>query len=185
MLQTDWFFSPKRQLDINIYKIDFVPVERKPGGLSRELRQMYFQERIRNKKLMIVAYVCRSSPITVRCTECGYQWEASSYYLLNDSRCPNCDKSKQEEREKKESKKVRKTKEEILLEKEVVYNQKLLKRSNNSIYAYGFQGSNRPINAICLICNNKWISRADHLLERPYCAKCKMQLKESRSYKKN
>lgn len=185
LLQTGWVFSPKRQLDINIYKIEFSPVVRKPGGLSQELRKMYFQERIRNKKLMIVAYESRSSPITVRCTDCGYQWEASSYYLLNDSRCPNCDESKQKEREKKEAKKARKTKEEILLEKEVVYNQKLLKRSNNSIYAYGFQGSNQPINAICLICNNKWISRADHLLERPYCIKCKMLLKQPHSNKKN
>ena len=45
LLQTDWVFSPKRQLDINIYTIDFVPVERKPGGPSRELRKMDFTGR--------------------------------------------------------------------------------------------------------------------------------------------
>ena len=177
LLQVDWDKLPT-QIDLIISEICFPPIVRKHGGLREEIKILYFQERIPNKELEIIHYKNRTSPITVRCKKCNYQWEATSYYLMNNARCPNCEPIPKKDNLKKEVIIERKTKEMILAEKEIRYREKLLSLSNNKISAHSFQGSNKPVEAVCLICNYNWSPRADHLLARPWCPVCKRRQRD-------
>ena len=53
------------------------------------------------------------------------------------------------------------------------YLEKLNERSNGTITTYEYKGAKEKVNAKCLKCENEWNIRADHLLERCYCPKCK------------
>ena len=172
LLQTEWLLI-ERQLRFIISEIEFPNAERKQSGLYKELRAKYFLEKVPNKNIEIVEYTTRSQPITVRCKKCSYQWTATSYYLMNDAHCPKCELPITKETSRKQSSKPHKTKEEKQLEKEINFKQKVLALSNNTIVTYGYQGSNKAVNAVCLNCKREWTIRADHLLERPWCSKCR------------
>lgn len=53
------------------------------------------------------------------------------------------------------------------------YYEKIKNKSNNQIEAINYMGSRESVNAKCMKCGNEWSLRADHLLERCYCPKCK------------
>ncbi len=53
------------------------------------------------------------------------------------------------------------------------YQQKISERSNNNITIIKYYGAKEKLTAKCNNCGYEWKIRADHLLERPYCTKCK------------
>lgn len=57
------------------------------------------------------------------------------------------------------------------------YITKLIEKSNGKITAKNYVGSKDYLKARCLTCNYEWDIRADHLLERPDCPKCRKMSK--------
>jgi predicted Zn-ribbon and HTH transcriptional regulator len=85
----------------------------------------------------------------------------------NSPKCPFC-----------EPKEGRKQKEKISDEERknlraANYAVKLLQKSNGCVNAKNYTGAKDNVSAECLKCGHKWDLRADHLLDRPYCPRCK------------
>ena len=53
------------------------------------------------------------------------------------------------------------------------YYERILRKSNQTIVAVNYTGSKDNVDAMCVICGYKWITRADHLADRCWCPKCK------------
>ena len=55
----------------------------------------------------------------------------------------------------------------------ISYQEKLTEKSHGKLLAINYHGSKEKLSVGCSECGNVWKIRADHLLDRPYCPKCK------------
>lgn len=99
-----------------------------------------------------------TTPILCKCKICDYEWSPISGNLLNNkSKCPKCSR-------KAQTKKVRKTTEQFIEE---------MKKVNPNIAIIGnYTTALTPIDCACKICNTKWSSKPNNLLNNHGCPTC-------------
>ena len=172
ILLTDWSHTSKT-ITYNIHEVVFDVREYVDPKASRfnDAKRI-----VETDNIELVSFVDQRSPVKLKCRKCGHEW-TSSFYLAKQQRpCPNCTpksgKSSTDSKlsEKEESIRKKKEKEESKFHQ---FNAKLSTRSNNTLIAISYVGSNLPARARCLICGHEWEARADHLLARPFCPSCR------------
>lgn len=101
--------------------------------------------------------------VKLHCKKCNKTWITTYKNGLDIRKCPFC-----------EGKTYKKLSETEKLEKRTQrYKQKIKERSNGNIEISNYKNAKENVNAKCINCSYEWIIRADHLLERCHCPKCK------------
>ena len=117
------------------------------------------------------------SPLLVKCLNCGQEWSTTYRTVISNSfKCYSCN-PKQKKLTKAPSEKQSRIK--VNAEK---YANRIASISNGKITVLDYKGSNKKVEAQCMVCGYEWSTRADHLIERCYCPVCKQN--ESRKKKK-
>ena len=165
LLQVDWSGLPDA-FAIEILEANLSLGERQKKG-GRELSLEIVEERIGNENIEVAYYAGRNTKLTLKCKTCEYEWQSTYYKAIKDSECPFCKpKEKIKAKEKigeEERKKLRAAN----------YAVKVLQKSSGCINAKNYTGAKDKVMAECLKCGYIWDIRADHLLDRPYCTRCK------------
>ena len=128
------------------------------------------QKYLSSSDLTLVSFTNISSPIKLQCKNCEHEWTVRYSTLMK--KIPDCPKSiVHRSREKnpfiseQDRKKLRADN----------YYEKILRKSNHTIVAINYTGSKDDVDAICVNCGYKWTTRADHLVDRCWCPKCKKE----------
>ena len=169
ILQTFWYADVKKGLKFVIYKAN--PIECLVKSNDLESRKNKFEQKIKNKDIKVLQYNGYRQNVRLKCMVCKNEWITSYDSILKYNQCPIC--NSKPIIKKTTIPKVVKSNEEILKEKESKYQYKLAEKSNFTLKINGYSGSKEIIDVKCLLCGYEWKYRADHLLERPYCPKCK------------
>ena len=131
---------------------------------------------LEKSNLELLEYSRQADPVEIKCTVCGYSWEEKYWKIKRGSiECPRCNPHLMKEKKPRIKTKRPPTMspEERLNKRDVQYKKKLAEKSSNSIEVSKYLGSRENIKALCKKCGHVWECRADHLLERCYCPKCK------------
>lgn len=126
------------------------------------------QKHLSSSNLSLVSFKNTGEPIKLQCKECGY--ERTIRYSTLMKKIPTCIKCTPKITRKKQTKV---SKEEQIKLRAERYSEKVLQKSNHTIVAMNYIGSKENVDAICVVCGNKWRTRADHLLDRCWCSICK------------
>lgn len=171
ILQLDWTNIPYG-ITFVLSRVIFIPKESKDN--NRKIIQIdKLQKQIKNDDITVLDYTDSKSKIKFKCNICEHEWESTRYKIINHPECPFCNsivcqkevtKQTMNEKQKKQIRESR-------------YITKLIEKSNGKITAKNYVGSKDYLKARCLTCNYEWDIRADHLLERPYCPKCRKMSK--------
>lgn len=115
------------------------------------------------------------TPVKLRCNVCGNEWQTSYNLATKHRPCPVCSPKviAKAETKKQSSQRPVISEEERQMQKFIKYREKLGIKSGHTLEALEFIDSRSPAKAKCLSCGHVWSYRADHLLERPYCPRCK------------
>lgn len=169
LLQTDWRHMPEKLVFI-FSKVDFhIGESPSKGSMSLEIRMKKFQEKINNDNIIVERYVNTNTNVKLRCSICGHSWKSTCHLIVKKPQCPSCNPVVK----KINKRKPKRNPEEIKEERRLKYESKLKHRSNGQIKATNYIGSKKGVNAECIKCGHTWDIRADHLLSRTYCPKCK------------
>lgn len=167
VLHFDW-----KNSEFVITKVDFISEDDYKEKKSKERIEKntkLFQQKIVNQDIMVLEYINSLYPVRLKCKKCNHEWESNYRTILNNPICPNC--SPKKEVSIVEKKIMAKEKSKIDYGKR--FSEKVFKKSNGTIAVLKYYGSKSNAEVGCLNCNNVWKIRADHLLERCYCPKCK------------
>ena len=169
IMQIEWSLK-KKKMNFIISKVNFEIDETLPVN-SLESRMNNFKNRIANKQVDIVEYIDSYSKVTLRCHVCGNTFSKTYNAMLKKSECPFCNPTPP----KKEC--VRKTPSMSLEERQAYrenkFFEKLKENSSGKVTALKYNGAKEKLIACCNECGYSWNIRADHLLARAYCPKCK------------
>lgn len=118
-----------------------------------------------------------SKPILLKCHTCNQTWE-DSYNRISSGRaaCTVCHPELAiKKRSKNLTSKVVLTFEEKKQKRIDRFSAKVAERSNNTllINKESYTSSKEPVEVECSVCGYVWTPRADHLLSRCYCPKCR------------
>lgn len=167
LLQVDWSLLPEI-FAIDISQISF-SIDNSPRKSGRQLSMNTVLSKIDNEQIDVVKYTGQKDKVTLRCKVCGHEWQVSFYTATHKPKCPTCEPIIRCEP------KVKSNPEECIHLREQKYYSNLHRKSNASIIAKDYTGSRNAVTAECLKCGHAWTARADHLLDRPYCPKCRRQ----------
>lgn len=166
LLQIDWSRLP------DIFAIEIIEVHlslgERPHKDGRRTSIETVQARIDNEDIDVIRYTGRASKVALKCNICGHKWQVTYHVATNHPKCPLCEPQKICKKKEKMSDEERKER------RDANYKEKLLHRSNGNINAHDYAGAKDSVSAECLNCGYGWKIRADRLLERPYCPKCKV-----------
>ena len=167
VLHFDW-----KNSEFVITKVDFISEDDYKEKKSKdriEKNTKLFQQKIVNQDIIVLEYINSFYPVKLKCKKCEHEWESNYRTILNNPICPNC--SPKKEVSIVEKKIMAKEKSKIDYGKR--FSEKVFKKSNGTIAVLKYYGSKSNAEVGCLNCNNVWKIRADHLLERCYCPKCR------------
>ncbi len=172
ILQTFWRTNLKQGLKFVIYKVIPKEYTRKIPDRTKSILKwkQAFEKKINNKNLEVIEYQNSESDVKMRCKICGMEWKTSYRSIIRKPLCINCNKNQFFKNE--EPKRVL-TLEEKNRMKLISYQEKLTERSHGKLLAINYHGSREKLSVGCSECGNVWKIRADHLLDRPYCPKCR------------
>ena len=175
VLLTDWSCFPK-SITYNIHEVTFNVVENVDPKLTRFENA---KEKTETDITELVSFINTTHPVTLKCKICGNKWN-TSYNLAKKHRpCPICFpqkayvehghiKPKQLPEEEKLS-----AEEQKIVRKYHAYKSKVETRSEHKLTILSYRDSRSPVKVKCLSCGREWETRADHLLDRPYCSRCR------------
>jgi len=167
LLHMNWA-NNRKSIEFIISKVSFIDEIEKNKIITEQYRKE-FQKKIECKDIKVIEYKNSKSPVKLKCINCDNEWNSTYLSAKKIKECPFCNPVIKPL--KKQNKIVnKKVDERTKLEK---YLEKLNKRSNGTITTYEYKGAKEKVNAKCLKCENEWNIRADHLLERCYCPKCR------------
>ena len=170
ILQTFWKTNLKQGLEFIIYKVIPCTGDKKSTVSQDRImkRKRQIINKINKKEIEVLEYVDINNGIKLRCKKCGMEWSIKYKKTNEKIKCIYCNN-------KKIVRQLRKTTpEEKNRMKQIVYQEKLTEKSNGKLLAINYNGSREYLSVGCTLCGNVWKIRADHLLERPYCPKCKL-----------
>ena len=173
----DWKTSLPQKMIINIFSVDAHIGEPDSSHWYKGQRERQRADRIdelnkyfSSSDLSLVSFKNVSSPIKVRCNVCEHEWTVRYKTVIQQiPKCPKCNPKLSIEKKEKLSE------EERARIRAQDYNERILQKSNHTIVAVNFTGAKENVDAMCTICCHKWCIRADHLLNRCWCPKCKSQ----------
>lgn len=171
LLQADWSLMPNC-LKFQISKVTFSIGEIKRNR-SLEVRWNKFQNKIKNKNIVVTRYVNSDTKVQLKCELCGKEWEASCSTIVKKPFCPFCNPIAKHVN--KDANKVSVEERKSLMQKK--YCLKLLEASHGNLKAYNYTGAKDLVDVECMVCGHKWSTRADHLLSRAYCPICRKSKK--------
>lgn len=162
-------------LDLIIYKvraaIGVKPNKRRDNTIAK------LNEKLKPINAEVEKFENTSQPILVKCHVCGQTW-SDSYNRISSGRvaCAICHPElAAKKRNKNPVPKVVLSPEQKMKKRIDKYADKVSERSNNRLIVdkTSYTGSKEPIQVKCSVCGHIWMPRADHLLSRCYCPKCK------------
>lgn len=115
-----------------------------------------FQKALQNKNLnftVLGEYENRSTPVEVKCNECGHIWKVRPYDLLNKQGCPKC------------SGKLPLTQEEV--------ESRIFKANPDVEVISSYISANYKLKCKCKICGNIWEASPINLFAGTGCPACK------------
>ena len=119
----------------------------------------------------VIEYKDSYSRVTLKCKKCGNTFSKTYNSMLKNSTCPHCNiKVKQKTNLLSNTALTQEDKQIFRANK---YMKKIGSLSSGLISASGYTGSKDNIIAHCNVCNHEWSTRADHLLNRLFCPKCR------------
>ena len=160
----DWTNLPEIFV-IEILQVEFTLLDDIEVKRTRMLSLDEVQKRITNDNIKVVQYLGQNADVALKCNTCNYEWQVPYNSIINNPRCPNCESKKREKKKVEKQCVVEKRKE--------IYYDKLAKKSNGNITVTEYVGAKEKVNATCKLCGYNWDVRADHLLTRTYCPRCK------------
>lgn len=108
----------------------------------------------------LTEYVGATEPITVKCLECGYQWDSTPHRLLRGSGCKKCTIRRVHDQQ-------RKSNSQFISE---------VSKINPSIRLLSeYKGNKESVLIECLVCGEKREVRASLLLKGVGCNKCSLE----------
>ena len=147
-------------IDIN-GKIDFDDIKKSvmiSSGVNKLLEFIRNVEMVNPNIEVIGSYINANTPITVRCKQCGYEWNASPSNLKNGSGCPRC------------KRKLKKTNEQFIQE---------LSEVNSFVEPLEeYVGAHTKIKVRCEKCGREWFSSPNTLLRGNGCRICARLIKK-------
>lgn len=177
ILQTDWSNMPKR-ISIYISEISFEIID-----AQEEARRKLYEkkEKIDNDKVELVSYSEITSPVVLKCKECGYEWKISYKSALRNTGCPECKRLERlANRQNNNSRRIglseeekEKNKENYRIKREKTYIQTIYDLSEGNLCVLEYTGAKEKVVVRCQKCNRKWSTRADHLKDRCFCSRCR------------
>ena len=131
----------------------------------------------------VVGYARSTEPVGVRCLACHCEWEDTVRNIRGGKCvCPQCQpeqvtKSKSTKGHSKKAPSEDENATNVLVRRASRYAEKVSTASGGrlEIVPDSYTGSRDSVMARCLVCGNVWAVRADHLLSRCYCAKCRRE----------
>ena len=165
ILTIDWFGS-KKYIDFIISEISFELVQKKerikPEKKEKELlSETDYSILLEKNNFSLVNYISSNDIIKIKCNFCNSTFDTTYSYGQRIKKCPLCHG------------KVSLSDEEKIQKRAEKFYEKIKIKSNNSIIASNYIESRKPVKAKCSKCGNEWYLRADHLLDRCFCPKCK------------
>lgn len=162
-------------LDIVIYKvkpeIGVKPNKRRDNTIAK------LNKKLKSINVTIEEYKSSSKPILLKCGVCGQLWQDRYGRIQYGSvACPVCHP------DSACGKRVRDGNQKTVLtlkekEKKRVdkFAKKVIERSSGTLTVdkESYIGSKDPVKVSCNVCGYRWIRRADHLLSKCYCPKCR------------
>lgn len=147
-------------IDIN-GKIDFDDIKKSvmfSSGVNKLLEFIRNVEMVNPNIEVIGSYINANTPITVRCKQCGYEWNASPSNLKNGSGCPRC------------KRKLKKTNEQFI--------QELFEVNSCVEPLEEYVGAHTKIKVRCEKCGREWFSSPNTLLRGNGCRICARLIKK-------
>ena len=181
LLGMDWRDS---NVVFSIHRVHAYPGEKRQSRRNKiveELKSVLIKHNIE-----VVGYARSTEPVGVRCLTCHYEWEDAVRNIRGGKCvCPQCQpeqvtKGKSAKEDSKKAPSDAENAAGVLARRASRYAEKVSIASDGRIEIVpdSYTGSRDPAMARCLIGGNVWAVRADHLLSRCYCAKCKWEEKQ-------
>ena len=174
IMLTDWSYFPEKIVYI-IREIAFDIEEYVDPKMARFEKA---KQKTETETIELLSFTNTSSPVRLRCKVCGNEWEIGYITAQKHRPCPYCTPKI----EKATAKRVLTDDEKAELAEQTrkqrlsKYQAKLDKRSGSCLTVLSYTNSASPARAKCVICGYEWETRADHLLERPNCPKCRKRI---------
>ena len=175
ILQTFWSTNLKQGLKFVIYKVTPREFVQKTVDRTKQIekRKNEFEKKLGNKNLEVISYLNTTCDIKMKCKICGNEWITPYRTIINNPLCIYCNKPQVTHKVKEKKIPSFEEKNKIKLER---YQEKLNQRSNGKLIAVNYYGAKEKLTVGCTNCGNVWKIRADHLLERCYCPKCREKI---------
>lgn len=176
LLTMDWKLG---EVDFVISEVDVAPGEKPDKRRDKAIQSL--TAALEGEKIEVVSYAGSTSPVKVRCRECGREWE-ETYPRIKAGKCvcPVCHPDRVTIRRTRRTadhpkpQREKLTPEQALMKRARRYAEKVSDRSGGAITVdvSSYVGGKDPVLARCSNCGHTWKPRTDHLLARPYCPKC-------------
>lgn len=167
-----------KTITFNISRVYVEEGEAPQGGWSKERLEQNRKNKeqllciaLSQQNIELISFVKTTEPVKLKCNVCGNVWEDKYNKILKDTQlCRSCfPKIPKESRPKKKYE----TPDDRRNAQMTKYSNKILEVSNGSIQVSNYIGAKNNVTAHCNVCGYEWIIRADHLVSRCYCKKCK------------
>ncbi len=178
LVTMDWKYGTG-EVDFIISEVAVAPGEKPDKRRDKAVQSL--SAALECENIEVVAYVGSTSPVRVRCRECGNEWE-ETYPRIKAGKCvcPTCHPERIPTRRTRHTvddakrRYERLTPEEALAKRARKYAEKVSDRSGGtiSVDVSSYIGGKDPVKACCTKCGHSWTPRTDHLLGRPYCPRC-------------
>lgn len=167
LLSINWKRNENYELkgvELIVYRVNPHP-GRKPNK-RRDKAVKALSEQLNHLGIDLVDYESSTAPVKLKCRTCGQEWE-EKYQRIKGGKalCPTCHPRKKKGPGSERPKRDRGSE----------YAEKVAAKSDGVILVRpeDYRGSKEQIEAICSSCGHRWQTRADHLVERPWCPKCR------------
>lgn len=162
-------------VDFVVHSIDVKPGEKPNKRRDKAIATLRAQ--LEPAGIELIEYTSSTSPIKLKCKVCSNEW-STTYQRIKSGKglCPHCNPIAFKKREpRKSAPRTKRTPEESLRIRRERFAEKVDLRSSGTIEVAlnSYTGGKENVVAICKICRHKWVIRADHLLARCNCPRCR------------
>ena len=176
LMTMDWRLG---EVDFVISEVAVAPGDRPDKRREKAVKTL--SAALEGERIEVATYDNSTSPVKVRCKECGCEWE-ETYPRIKAGKCvcPACHPDRISVRRARRAAGAPKPLREKMMPEQALakraqrYVDKVSDRSGGALVvdATSYVGSRDFVKVRCTKCGYMWMSRTDHLLARPSCSKC-------------
>ena len=131
--------------------------------MTKTHEQFYNELNNKNDRVILISkYTGAQNFVKVKCTKCGYEWEARAYSLLSGRACPKCRVMRG--LENRTGKTKRKTHNE--------FKKEMLKINDSIVFKSQYINNHKNVKCECTRCGYEWEAKAYSLLQGHGCPRC-------------